>query len=298
MAVTRRFLPVDLLLFAYLGITTAVAFVRMPAYPRAIGVVAANSLMAVLILLLIRPTLRGVGSLMREVYPLVLLLALYASLDLLNGGGAAATHDRTVQAWEQGLFGLQVSREWWKAAPSAGWSSVLHGAYLSYYVLVPLPVAYFAWRRDRMNVRRTVFLVMATFLACYLAFIFFPVAGPYYQFARPDTGFIDNLPARLVYAALAQGSAFGAAFPSSHVAATVVATIAAFQGAPRLGLWMLLPTALLTVGVIYTQMHYAVDVLAGLLVAGVIGVVAWATSLGSRTRHERLSPDAVTGARV
>jgi membrane-associated phospholipid phosphatase len=260
--------------------------------------VVANPLIAVLILLLTRPGLGRAGSLMREVYPLLLLLALYASLDLLNGGGAAATHDRTVQAWEQGLFGRQVSREWWKAAPSAVWSSLLHGAYLSYYVLVPLPVVYFLWRRDQENVRRTVFFVMATFLACYLAFIFFPVAGPYYEFARPDARFIDNLPARLVYATLAQGSAFGAAFPSSHVAATVVATIVAFQGTPRLGLWMLVPTMLLTVGVIYTQMHYVVDVLAGLLVAGVIGVVAWATSLGSWAQHERPSPDPVTGARV
>jgi len=297
MVVTRRFLPVDLLLFAYLGITTAVAVVRMPAYPRVVGVVAANGLIVVLILLLTRPDLRGGCGLMRQVYPLVLLLALYASLDLLNGGGAVATHDRTVQAWEQGLFGLQVSREWWRAAPSAVWSSVLHGAYLSYYLLVPLPVAYFVWCRDGENVRRTVLLVMATFLTCYLGFIFFPVAGPYYEFARPDSGFIDNLPARLVYATLAQGSAFGAAFPSSHVAATVVATIAALQGAPRLGLVMLLPTALLTIGVVYTQMHYAVDVLAGLLVAGGIGVVAWAAASGSRTQHARPSPDSVTGAR-
>jgi membrane-associated phospholipid phosphatase len=30
--------------------------------------------------------------------------------------------------------------------------------------------------------------------------------------------------------------------------------------------------------VVYTQMHYAVDVLAGLLVAGVIGAIAVATS--------------------
>jgi len=285
MAVTRRLLPVDHLLLAYLGITTLVALVRMPAYPRAIGVVVANALIAVLLPLLLRPGLSRVARLMREVYPLVLLLALYASLDLLSGGGAAVTHDRTVQAWEQGLFGLQVSREWRKAVPSAVLSFVLHGAYLSYYLLVPLPMAYFAWRRDLKNVRRAVFFVMATFLACYLAFIFFPVAGPYYEFARPDASFIDNLPARLVYGTLAQGSAFGAAFPSSHVAATVVANIVAFQGAPRLGRWMLLPTMLLTGGVIYTQMHYAVDVLAGLLVAGVIGVVAWVTSHTTSARR-------------
>ena len=115
---------------------------------------------------------------------------------------------------------------------------------------------------------------MATFLACYLIFIFFPVAGPYYEFERPKGLFVQNLPARLVYGTLTQGSAYGAAFPSSHVAATVSATIAALSGAPRLGLLMLLPAGLLTIGVVYTQMHYAVDVLAGLLVAGVFGAMA------------------------
>ena len=41
---------------------------------------------------------------------------------------------------------------------------------------------------------------------------------------------------------------------------------------------MILPAGLLSIGVVYTQMHYAVDVFAGLLVAGGIGAMAVASS--------------------
>ena len=69
----------------------------------------------------------------------------------------------------------------------------------------------------------------------------------------------------MVYSALRGGSAFGAAFPSSHVAATVAATIGAWRGSRRLGVILAVPTALLAVGVVYCQMHYAIDSAAGLL---------------------------------
>jgi membrane-associated phospholipid phosphatase len=114
---------------------------------------------------------------------------------------------------------------------------------------------------------------MTTFVVCYLAFIFFPVAGPYYMFPRPDGWFLDNPAARLVYRTLAQGSSYGAAFPSSHVAATVAAAVTAWLGSRRLGLVLLLPTVLLTIGVVYCQMHYAVDALAGLAVGAMVAAV-------------------------
>ena len=128
-----------------------------------------------------------------------------------------------MQRWELALFGAQVSRVWWQAAPSALWSTVLHGAYFSYYFIVSVPAFYFLWRGDLAAVRRFVLAVMTTFVLCYLVFIFFPVAGPYYVFPRPADWFLANPAARLVYDTLAEGSSYGAAFPSSHVAATVAA---------------------------------------------------------------------------
>lgn len=266
---------VDVLLLAYLAIVSVVAVLRAPTVPECWWLLAAHALVVVLVYLVTRPGLGPVGRTIREIYPLLLLPALYSELDILNSV-PLAVHDPLVRQWELLLFGGQISRDWWQTAPSRFWSTVLHSAYLSYYLIISAPALYFAWRGDLQAVRRFVLVVIATFVICYLAFIFFPVAGPYYEFARPAAWFTDNLPARLTYEALAGGSSYGAAFPSSHVAAALAASLAAWRSSRRLGLILLIPTLLLTVGVVYCQMHYGVDAIAGL------GVGVLVTSMVSR----------------
>ena len=264
---------VDLLLLAYLAVVSIVAAFRAAHAPECWWLLLAHALVVVLVYLVTRPGLGPVGKTIREIYPLLLLPALYSELDILNSV-AVPVHDLLVRRWELLLFGGQISRDWWQAAPSRFWSTVFHAAYLSYYLIVSAPALYFAWRGDLQAVRRFVLVVIATFVICYLVFIFFPVAGPYYEFRRPAAWFTDNLPARLTYEALASGSSYGAAFPSSHVAAALAATLAAWRASRRLGLILLVPTMLLTVGVVYCQMHYGVDALAGLAVgAGVTWAV-------------------------
>src|SRR5690606_5907193 len=122
---------------------------------------------------------------------------------------------------------------------------------------------------------------MTTFVICYLFFIFMPVAGPYYEFPRPAPWFTDNWAAQLVYRTLASGSSYGAAFPSSHVAATVAAMGAAARGSRSLGQVLAVPTALLTVAVVYCQMHYAVDAIAGLLLGAAVVTAVIASERGT-----------------
>jgi hypothetical protein len=274
---------VDLLLLGYLSVVSVVAGIRLPGRPACGWLLLAHALFIVLLFLLTRPGLGPVGRTMREIYPLFLLPALYSELDILNSG-SIRVYDDVVQRWELALFGGQISREWWQAAPSRFWSAVFHTAYLSYYLIVSAPALYFAWRGDLPAVRRFVLVVMATFVLCYLVFIFFPVTGPYYQFPRPSTWFIDPLPARLTYEALASGSSYGAAFPSSHVAAAVAATLVVVPVSRILGVCLLIPTLLLTVGIVYCQMHYGVDALAGLVVGG---LVSWGVGLESVSRQRK-----------
>jgi membrane-associated phospholipid phosphatase len=264
---------VDLLLLGYLSVVSVVAVLRAPAQPGCWWLLVAHGLFVVLLVLFTRPGLGPVGRALRELYPLLLLVGLYAELDVLNGAGTRPVYDALVQRWELALFGAQTAVAWWQNAPSAFWSAVLHAAYFSYYFIILTPALYFAMRRDFVAVSHFVLVVMTVFVLCYLMFLFFPVAGPYYLFPRPPVWFTDNLPARVVYSTLASGSSYGAAFPSSHVAATVAAALAAYRGSRPLGLALAVPTILLTVGVVYCQMHYGVDAVAGLAIgAG----VAWA----------------------
>jgi hypothetical protein len=169
-----------------------------------------------------------------------------------------------------------VSREWWQRAPSRFWSTLLHGVYFSYYLVVPAGPLYFLWKGDRKNLRRTMLAEVLTFVICYLVFMFYPVAGPYYEFPRPSAAFLDNGPARMVYGVLSGGSAYGAAFPSSHVAGMLTAPAVSAMGSRTLGVILGVPSLLLTVGVVYTQMHYGVDAIGGVVVAGVVllGIVS------------------------
>lgn len=259
---------VERLLIAYLAFTTLVGLVRISGQPAIGWVILANLLTGILIYLVSRPGLGKTGGWLREIYPVVLLGALYPAIDILNGFGAVSVHDLAVRTWEHRVFGSDISRTWWQATTSPFWSTVLHGAYFAYYPIVLAPILVFLLLGQTLHARRAVLWLIATFVVCYSLFLVYPVAGPYYEFPRPDAWFLDNAPARLVYATLALGSAYGAAFPSSHVAATLVATAAAFRGSHSLG-WLLVgPAALLSVGVVYCQMHYGVDALAGAAIGG------------------------------
>lgn len=254
----------DRLIATYGAFVVVVGLTRLDR-PGAWLIVAAHAALPLLALLAARAASRGAGAFLRAAYPVFILPGLYASLDVLVGQGAP-TWDAPLLAAEQFLFGAQPARDWWQAAPSTFWSTVFHAAYFSYYFIVPLPVVVFLLTDREADVAPYLNGVVATFLACYVTYLLVPVAGPYYQWPHPDGAFVANLPAQWVYAALAGGSSYGAAFPSSHVAATVAATLGAWAVSRRLGMVLAIPTALLVIGVVYCQMHYVVDSVAGVLV--------------------------------
>lgn len=269
MALSRK--PVDRWILGYLLFTSVIAMARLSAAPAAGWVLLANALVAVLVFLVGRPGLGRAGQALAELYPLFLVPALYGALDLLAGHAAVITHDPLIRRWEVQLFGTEISRTWWQQHPSVFWSTVLHSAYFAYYLIIPAGPLWFWARGDTRNLRRTVLAITVSFLLCYAVFLLFPVAGPYYEYPRPSAAFLDNGPARLVYGVLARGSSYGAAFPSSHVAACLAATWLTLRGNLRLGLVLAVPTVLLCVGVVYCQMHYVLDAVAGVVVA--VGVV-------------------------
>lgn len=262
--------PVERWLLLYLAFASVVALVRLGRYPACAWVLAINLLVAVLIRLLSRPDSPPWTGQLRLIVPLLLLVAIYGQIDLLNGSGSAAVHDALIQRWDLALFGLQPSRDWWRSDPSTTWSILFHAAYLSFYAIILIAPLVAMWRGDTVGAERAVEWTMSAFLVCYVVFVLFPVAGPYYQFPRPAGAFVDNFAARAAYAVTGAGSAFGAAFPSSHVAAAVASTGAGWSISRRLGLILGVLTLMLAVGTVYCQMHYAVDAIAGCLTGGVI----------------------------
>src|SRR5207237_8153610 len=109
---------------------------------------------------------------------------------------------------------------------------------------------------------------MITCHLCYVVSLSFPVAGPRYAFDLAHNAATDVWPARATQWLLDRGDSWGAAFPSSHVAAAVVAAVCALRYWRRLGLVLAPFTIGLVLSVVYGQFHYAEDAVAALVVAG------------------------------
>jgi membrane-associated phospholipid phosphatase len=272
--------PVDRLLAGYLAFLTALMVWRGPfsdpAYP---WLLVMHGLIALLLWLFTKLKAGdALGNAVHDLYPILLLFPLYTEIGFLNRGlGEAAVYanDAVVQGWEAVLFGGQISYLWIREYPSVFWSGLLHLAYVWYYPIVIAGPILLVARGKRREGRSVVLGTMIAFVACYVWFVLFPVAGPNYTFEHPTGPVREVWSARLVYATLAGGSSFGAAFPSSHVAATVAATIGLWRVWKSLAVWFVLPAALLTVGTIYCQMHYGVDATSGLALGVVAGLVAF-----------------------
>lgn len=271
---------VDKLLAGYLAFVSVLIVARGDALTvNGLAMLAMHAQFGILLWLFtrLRPGDR-VGAFMHDLYPLVMLLPFYAEIGLLNpapGDPGVMAHDALIQRFEAAVFGGQISYTWIREAPSVWWSAVLHFAYFSYYPIVLLGPLVVWLRGSRAGARQVILAMMTTFVVCYLWFILYPVGGPYYAFDHPAGAVREIWSARLVYAVLAGGSSFGAAFPSSHVGATVASTGALIRVWKPLGWSFVPPTILLTVGTVYCQQHYGMDASAGLLV-GALGV--WAAS--------------------
>jgi membrane-associated phospholipid phosphatase len=263
--------PVDKLIGGYLAFVTAVIVFRGGlAIPDNWWLIAAHLLFGVLLYLFTRLSPENrLGGVIHDLYPLILLPVLYAEIGVLNLQLDVAdtfARDVVVQRWEEALFGTQISYTWIRAAPSVFWSGLLHLAYFAYYPIVLLGPLLLVARGKRREGRRVLLSIMVAFVASYVVFLLYPVAGPNYTFEQPSGPVREVWSARLVYWVLDSGSSFGAAFPSSHVAATVATILALADEWRALAALFVVPALLLVVGTVYAQMHYGVDTLAGLAV--------------------------------
>ncbi len=266
------FTGIDIATGAYVAIVTGALLLSfrgdgIPGWP---WLLSAHALIVALVLLAPRAREAGpVGRFVADWYPMLLLPALYGEIGILTLS-AGFQNDLLIQRLETWVFGSQISYRWIRESPNVVLSWVLHSCYLAYYpILYAAPLGlWMSGRRDAS--RHTIFAVMATFYLCYIVFLFFPVAGPRYAFDGAHNAATQVGPARFAAWLLDRGDSWGAAFPSSHVAASVVATGMALRYRWVLGLVLLPFTIGLILAVVYGQFHYAVDALTGLMVAALM----------------------------
>ena len=181
--------------------------------------------------------------------------------------GGRVYFDRFFALFDQQLFGFQPSLHFAQVFGAAWFGEIMHLAYFSYYVYVPLLCGILWFRPKREPFDDSMFRATLTMWFSILVFIILPVAGPR-QFFGPE-GY--NLNRGYLFAGIMKflfdhGEIPNGAFPSSHVAVALVVLILASRYQKRLFFTLIVPFLALCLSTVYVAEHYVVDVVAGLLV--------------------------------
>ncbi|HUJ42489.1 MAG TPA: phosphatase PAP2 family protein [Opitutaceae bacterium] len=229
---------------------------------------------------------RRVLDFLRHFYPMLLYGPFYWETGILNHMLAPGFLDPFFIRLEARLFGVQPGLAFMDWLPLLPVSELFYAAYFSFYLMIA-GVALALFLRKRSQFLHFVSVISLVFYVCYFIFIFVPIVGPLIFF-REIPGY--RLPADVqlaaapVFPAAVQAGLWyrimlwvyrpfeapGASFPSSHVAVAIGTAYFSFLYLRRIRWPHLVAVILLCASTVYCRYHYAVDVVAGGLVAAVL----------------------------
>jgi membrane-associated phospholipid phosphatase len=181
--------------------------------------------------------------------------------------------DDALLALDESLLG-RTPAEALQAWASPTLSELLSGCYLAYQLYLHAALLW-ALRGSAEQARALAVRVFVALPLGYLGYLLVPALGPGAAFPARFGPLPEGGPLWAANAAMvARGGAVYDAFPSLHVGLTLVLLAYDRRAHPaRFGL--LLPVALgLTLSTVYLRYHYAVDLLAGALLAGLVTLSA------------------------
>lgn len=196
-------------------------------------------------------------------------LAFYTAVEWIVPALGRAPLDAELLAIDRALFGETPAARF---SHTPGLTDLLSGCYLSYHLYLHGALLWAVWRiEDAARLVRPLFLAFALGMAGYLVV---PATGPAIAFpalfATPIEGGWMTLTNQ---AFIARGTSLYDVFPSLHVLMTLVLLTHDWRFMRRRFAVMILPAIGLTVSTLYLRYHYAVDLLAGVVIWA--GVAIW-----------------------
>jgi membrane-associated phospholipid phosphatase len=284
--VDRRLLTDGVIAF-YLLATAALAIAFREALPQWKAAAGAHLFGASLLLSLrfLHGRLPAGVMFLRDWYPVMLFPILYQEVEWLAAAFGNWGLTERLQELEASLFGGQPSVYLSERLASVPLSEYLHFCYFSYLLLVPLVGGLWYFKGKREAFHELILLVSLTYAVSYLFYILLPVDSPFYLTEPLPPPLSGQFFYELVHFVSERGGARGGAFPSSHVSVSTVILLVALRHEKRFLFWLLPLCAGVALATVYGRFHYAVDVLAGWILAlGVVLAVRMSTPTFARSR--------------
>jgi membrane-associated phospholipid phosphatase len=243
-----------------------------------LGLLAATALLAA-----VDPRSRA-GAFVRDFFPVVTVVAVFMLLAPVIAGLNPRRFDALFAAVDARWFPALVPR-WRNAFGRAPWfTDLAYLAYVSYYAM-PIRVALLARRHGPWAYEAAVFPIVLAFYASYAGYLLFPTSGP--RLSPGDAARLvgggqvsDLVRSFLLFAERTQLDAF----PSGHAAVAIVSAAVGARLAPARGPAFLAWAGAVVFSTVYIHVHYAVDVVAGAVLAAAViaGAPALARALSRR----------------
>lgn len=201
----------------------------------------------------------------RELYPMLLFIVSFKEVSLFIQAIFPLWFEPHLMAWDLWPFGIPTTV--WVQQHHRPWlTEIMAFCYVSYYYIMPGGCFVFLLRKNWRMVRSCSLHVALTNYLCYLTYFVLGARGPRNTLAhlhntREAAGLFDHI----VLTIQSTANISGAAFPSSHVAATWVVLIFMFRDRFSTGLlWTPLIIGLI-LSTVYLQYHYLLDSVAGIV---------------------------------
>jgi membrane-associated phospholipid phosphatase len=280
---------------SYLAITAALIAILGTTVPGRVWLVAVHLTLAgsLLVLNRARPS-AGILRVIRDWHPLMLFPLLYKEVERLAPVLGDWRLTAAIPAWESALFAGQPSLYLSERLAFVPLSEYLHFCYLSYVIVIPSVTAYWYVSGRQAAFGELLLLLSTVLLGSYLFFILLPVDSPYYLSQRLGPPLSGHFFFDLVHQISARGGARGGAFPSAHVSGAVVVSLVAWRHQRRLAYVLVPITGSVMIATVYGRFHYALDTLAGAILAIAV-VVAYRSLSGDGPGDRQSACDAAAG---
>jgi membrane-associated phospholipid phosphatase len=223
---------------------------------------------------------------LRHFYPIILYTGFYRETGALNQIAFNGFLDPVFIRLEQKVFHFQPSVVFMDSLSNRWIAEIFYAAYFSYYIMI-FGIGLILFLKDYKKFFHYLTIVSFVFYLCYLTYIFTPVTGPrlFYReiasYKLPQECIPQNISA---FPESVQKAVFykimdliydifespGAAFPSSHVAIAICTLYFSIKYIPSIRYLHLIIVIILCLSTVYCRYHYAIDVIAGALTAGIL----------------------------
>ena len=265
-----RFIRIDFLFIGFLFITTILLIFSWNQTENVFGLLIIRGIIATISLALIflNSFLKSaIFNLFRNIYPVLFAGYFYTETVHYNKLFFDNLDPLFIQL-DEWLFGFQPSIEFYEYFSSSFVTELMYFGYFSFYFIILGFVFIMYFKRKSLFIEST-YKVAFSLLFFYFLFAIFPSAGPQFYFevserAVPTNGYVFQ---KIMHAIQDGAEQPTGAFPSSHVGVTIVILLLARKTLPLFYKICLPITILLMLSTVYIKAHYAVDAIAGFLIA-------------------------------